>query len=122
MSEKHEYCGECIFCTSVCPECGSSHVRVKYKPTFEYENDTEDQIEISLMDEDVEVDCLDCRKSFEDNESQPDERLHQLIFALRKKLELSGKTIATCRFNKKGSIIIETESVNWVSSEIDPTG
>jgi hypothetical protein len=29
-------CGECIFCLTQCPECGSRNINVVFKPEFDY--------------------------------------------------------------------------------------
>ena len=48
MSKKHEYCGKCMFCVSVCPECGSSNVDVSGLISFSYSNYLQDNIDMSL--------------------------------------------------------------------------
>jgi len=48
MSKKHEYCGKCIFCVSVCPKCGSSDVDVSGLISFSYSNHLKDNIDMSL--------------------------------------------------------------------------
>jgi hypothetical protein len=44
----HKNC-DCLFCSSVCPECGSPDIRVSYKPEYQFDNDTENVIRISSM-------------------------------------------------------------------------
>lgn len=46
MNKKHEYCGKCMFCVSVCPECGSSDVDVSGLISFSYSNHLQDDIDI----------------------------------------------------------------------------
>ena len=48
MSKKHEYCGKCMFCVSLCPECGSSDVDVSGLISFSYSNHLQDDIDMSL--------------------------------------------------------------------------
>ena len=48
MSKKHEYCGKCMFCVSVCPECGSTDVDVSGLISFSYSNHLQDDIDMSL--------------------------------------------------------------------------
>ena len=38
---------DCIFCCSVCPECGSNNIEVNFKPILEYKNDASDKIVIN---------------------------------------------------------------------------
>ncbi|MEA1947525.1 MAG: hypothetical protein U9N83_09525 [Thermodesulfobacteriota bacterium] len=48
MSKKHEYCGKCMFCVSVCPECGSTDVDVSGLISFSYSNHLQNDIDMSL--------------------------------------------------------------------------
>ena len=48
MSKKHEYCGKCIFCVSVCSDCGSPDVDVSGLISFSYSNHLQDDIDMSL--------------------------------------------------------------------------
>ena len=48
MSKKHEYCGKCMFCASVCPECSSTDVDVSGLISFSYSNHLQDDIDMSL--------------------------------------------------------------------------
>ena len=48
MSKKHEYCGKCMFCVSVCPECSSTDVDVSGLISFSYSNHLQDDIDVSL--------------------------------------------------------------------------
>lgn len=48
MSKKHEYCGKCMFCVSVCPDCGSPDVDVSGLISFSYSNHLQDDIDMSL--------------------------------------------------------------------------
>ena len=48
MSKKHGYCGKCMFCVSVCPDCGSSDVDVSGLISFSYSNHLQDDIDMSL--------------------------------------------------------------------------
>jgi len=53
MSKKHGYCGNCMFCLSVCSECGSTDVSVEGNISFSYRNDAQDEIDMSIELEDV---------------------------------------------------------------------
>jgi hypothetical protein len=48
MSKKHEYCGKCMFCVSVCSDCGSPDVDVSGLISFSYSNHLQDDIDMSL--------------------------------------------------------------------------
>jgi ferredoxin len=48
MSKKHGYCGKCMFCVSVCPECNSTDVDVSGLISFSYSNHLQDDIDMSL--------------------------------------------------------------------------
>jgi hypothetical protein len=75
MNKTHEYRGECLFCTSLCPACGSNAVQVKYTPTFEYGNDMKDHITIFHYSGDIELECSDCGERIESSEDGHDENL-----------------------------------------------
>lgn len=61
--EKHKWCGECIFCCCVCPECGSTNVFVIYK-NLEIDNDTKNYIYVDrtdmIRDDNAVIQCKDC--------------------------------------------------------------
>ncbi|MDH3357580.1 MAG: hypothetical protein OEM06_08960 [Desulfobacteraceae bacterium] len=78
MSKKHEYCGECIFCASVCPECGSSDVDVSGLISFSYSNHQQNDIEMSLE--------FDFIKGFYCNECQTDINPEKLEYAITETL------------------------------------
>lgn len=78
MKKEHSYCGKCLFCCSICPECKSTNVRVKLRLSLEYENDTEDMIVINNTGDDIELECLDCGEWFESTDLKYDERLAKL--------------------------------------------
>ena len=68
IDSKQEGCGNCIFCLSQCPECGSRNVSVRYKPEFEYSySDGENSIHIGISDYWLEITCEDCGDYFESN-------------------------------------------------------
>ena len=48
MGKKHEYCGKCMFCVSVCPECRSTDVDVSGLISFSYSNHVQDNIDMNL--------------------------------------------------------------------------
>jgi ferredoxin len=48
MSRKHGYCGKCMFCVSICPECNSTDVDVSGLISFSYSNHLQDDIDMSL--------------------------------------------------------------------------
>jgi ribosomal protein S27E len=62
LNKKNEIdCGNCIFCLSKCPECGSRNIQVRFKPEFEYSYEEGDEsIDIRWDDESIEVHCEDC--------------------------------------------------------------
>lgn len=78
MSKKHEYCGNCIFCASVCPECGSSDVDVSGLISFSYSNHQQNDIEMSLE--------FDFIKGFYCNECQTDINPEKLEYAITETL------------------------------------
>jgi len=78
MSKKHEYCGECIFCASVCPECGSSDVDVSGLISFSFSNHQQNDIEMSLE--------FDFIKGFYCNECQTDINPEKLEYAITETL------------------------------------
>jgi hypothetical protein len=85
---KHEYCGECIFCNSKCPGCGSLNVSVRFIVTFQYDNETANSINIDQDFDEIELDCNDCGESFHDDGFERDERLDALNRTLGRALEL----------------------------------
>ena len=60
MSKKHEYCGNCVFCLSKCPECGSTDVDVSGYTRFSYRKYTQDEIDMGIKLIDVNLECNDC--------------------------------------------------------------
>jgi ferredoxin len=78
MSKKHEYCGKCMFCVSVCPECGSSDVDVSGLISFSYSNYLQDDIDMSLE--------FDFIKGFYCNECHTDIDPEKLEFAISEAL------------------------------------
>ena len=80
----------CIFCKSKCPECGAEDIEVTYSPIFNYHNDTEDRIFISLVGESIELACSECDAWINENSqySQDPETLDGLVDALRESLEV----------------------------------
>jgi len=78
MSKKHEYCGKCMFCVSVCPECGSSNVDVSGLISFSYSNYLKDNIDMSLE--------FDFIKGFYCNECHTDIDPEKLEFAISEAL------------------------------------
>jgi len=78
MSKTHEYCGKCIFCASVCPECGSSDVDVSGLISFSYSNNLQNDIDMSLK--------FDFIKGFFCNECHTDIDPEKLESAIREAL------------------------------------
>ena len=78
MSKKHEYCGKCIFCASVCPECGSSDVDVSGLISFSYSNHQQNDIDMSLE--------FDFIKGFYCNECHTDINPEKLEYAITETL------------------------------------
>ena len=58
----------CIFCNSKCPECGSTDIRISYRPQFECDNDTENELVFSQIDDQISVECNECGAWIEDSE------------------------------------------------------
>jgi hypothetical protein len=58
--EEHAYCGKCIFCVSVCPECKSTNVNVNYDVRFSSVVGEKDKIEIDGELELFEINCHEC--------------------------------------------------------------
>jgi len=48
MSNKHEYCGKCMFCVSVCSRCGSPDVDVSGLISFSYSNIRQNDIDMNI--------------------------------------------------------------------------
>ncbi len=78
MGKKNEYCGKCIFCASVCPECGSSDVDVSGLISFSYSKHQHDDIEMTLE--------FDFIKGFYCNECHKDINPDKLESAITKAL------------------------------------
>ena len=54
-------CGECIFCLTQCPECGSRNINVMFKPEFDYTyEEGSGFIDISNCDATIEIQCEEC--------------------------------------------------------------
>ncbi len=104
----HEYCGECIFCTSLCPECGSTEIRVKYNPTFEYDNDTEGIICVSRSDDHLELECYSCDEIIDTKYLMGDKRFLKLTRELNNLLGLPGMVTASLGEIVNGEIKINT--------------
>ena len=60
MSKKHGYCGKCMFCASVCPECGSTDVDLSGHIRYSYSNYAQDEIDMDIKLMDVNLECNDC--------------------------------------------------------------
>ncbi len=58
--KKHTYCGKCMFCTSVCPECGKTDVEVTGDIHFYYHNAAQDEIELEIELETIDLYCNTC--------------------------------------------------------------
>ena len=87
MSKKHEYCGKCIFCASVCPDCGSFDVDVSGLISFSYSNNLQDDIDMSLEFDFIKgFYCNECHTDInpEKLESAISETLPDTIKAKRK--------------------------------------
>lgn len=85
MATKKKFCkgNDCLFCNSECPECGSTQIDVKFKPIFEFENDTDNHICISHYGSELELECQDCGESFSYNDFDQDKTLWPLVRALQ---------------------------------------
>jgi hypothetical protein len=80
--QEHEYCGECIFCVSKCPECGYTEIDVDFKVVCMYGNFKEDVIDRHQSINEIELKCRKCGESFKDDEYGRDERLSALSKAI----------------------------------------
>ena len=85
---KHKKECDCIFCNSKCPKCGSETISVKFKMTWEYNNDALNDIEINHVDDSIEVECKDCREEYHLGEWGNDQRLLPLRNAILKEIDL----------------------------------
>lgn len=78
----------CLYCNSKCPECGSTNIAVKFQPTFEYENETQNRIFIIRGADSLEVYCHNCGETFFMDECHENESLEALRKALDDLLNL----------------------------------
>ena len=79
MEEIKTYCGECIFCNSKCPECGSTRISVKFDTKNEYENDWEDTIKVYQHVEVTGLKCDHCDLDIDKEWDFPDEEELKLL-------------------------------------------
>ena len=93
---------DCIFCNSKCPECGSTAIRVTFKPQLEYYNDTENCIFIVTGVTSIKVECEECGEIFEQDDNSSDDKLDPLIRSLHRALDIPIRMSFTC--NKDGTI------------------
>lgn len=71
--KKHGYCGKCIFCLSVCPECKSTDVVVAGVIEFDYYNNSENYIQINLSVEYLSLfNCESCGANIYPDEFRKD--------------------------------------------------
>ena len=84
MGTKKKVCNgnDCLFCSSKCPECGSIHISIKFKPIFEFTNDNDNHISIHQNESELELECQDCGESIYCNDLDYDKRLWPLERAL----------------------------------------
>lgn len=59
MKGKKENC-YCLFCTSKCPECGSTDISVYGSTDFEYDNITENTIRVIWRELNATIECNEC--------------------------------------------------------------
>ena len=72
MSKNHEYCGKCMFCVSVCPDCGSSDVDVSGLISFSYSNNLQDDIDMSLEFDFIKgFFCNECHTDIDPEKLEP---------------------------------------------------
>jgi hypothetical protein len=66
MAEKRICKGDCIFCISKCPKCGSTDIEYRLAIVFHCENDTKNELDINAyVDPDIsEATCNDCDYDF----------------------------------------------------------
>ena len=92
MGKQHGYCGECIFCNSKCPLCGSINVNIDFKLQYSYSNGAENHILCNTTEPaEIEMECYDCGEFVEDD----DERL----FGLRKAIESAMPNALECKWS-----------------------
>ena len=78
---------DCLFCNSKCPGCGSDDVGVLFRPTFIYDNDTNDSIDIAYVDVEAELTCNECGMMFFGDD------LEELINSVEKSLNITNFVI-----------------------------
>lgn len=107
--QEHQYCGECIFCSSKCPECGSTDIEADFKLSCSYQNDTEDQISIFQHIEEIEFRCEHCGEWIKEDEFENFVQLDDLYRGIRKDFA-ADKTRFTHRDD--GKIDVERYEIN----------
>jgi len=91
---------ECLFCNCSCPECGSQHIEVTYKPTFEITNNTQNIIHIRNTGIGLELACQECGAYTATDDFKKDARLDGLQLALWRALDLSDTSMGIDDNNK----------------------
>ena len=86
-NNKHEYCGECVFCNSICPECGSKKVNIEWIIKYTYNNIDEDIIKARHKESNIRLDCKYCGCYICLDEGETEE-LYKLERALSSSIEL----------------------------------
>jgi hypothetical protein len=82
-----EECG-CLFCNSICPECGSEEIDVHFTYGFSYSNDTKDSISIMRGEKEIELECNKCGCMITGGDCSHDTRIDKILIALEKGMNL----------------------------------
>ena len=101
-NKDHQETCPCIYCNSVCPECGSLNVRVKFTVSFDYANDIRIPINLTQDIGAIELECEECGEDFKHDGFEQDERLIPLWNALDESLDLP--TGLKIEIDEKGQI------------------
>lgn len=81
---KKKYCGECIFCNSKCPACGSEDVNVTFRPEYTYSNSTHNFIRMGSGVYQAALECNDCGE-----EADPDSpAMEKLAWAINRDINI----------------------------------
>jgi hypothetical protein len=67
MKEETEQCkgGDCVFCNSVCPECGSRNISVQFVIGYQYHNNKNSKLILNHSGTHLKGRCNECSHVFE---------------------------------------------------------
>jgi hypothetical protein len=83
MKKNHEEsCGECVFCFSKCPLCGSTEVDVTFVPEFHYSNTDRNFIGVRAKEYKAEMECHECGSFFDREDSRMEPMARHLANAM----------------------------------------